>query len=119
MADLSEDEFRDDHVVPWIQEQHPDAEIETKRYLDHVEHGGYVDVWVNLGTHHLAVEAGNHDSSVRAKAAQAMEYAGYSPVAVPVVALPVGSVDQAVRAIFEDRGVMTWLLPADAGDDDG
>ena len=106
MGHVSEAAFQDRVVVPWIREQHPEADIETNRYLDHVENGAYADVWVDLGTHSLAVEVGNNDSTIRSEAAQAVEYAGYSPTAVPVVVVPVGHADPAVVDIFDARGVM-------------
>lgn len=113
MPHISEDEFRDTVVVPWLREQHPDAGIETERYLDHLVHGGFADVWVDLNTHSLAVEVGNNESTVGAEAQQAIKYAGYSPTAVPVVIIPVGHADPAVVDIFEGRGVLVFMLPAE------
>lgn len=113
MPHIPEFQFRDEVVVPWLREQHPDAGIETERYLDHLEHGGFADVWVDLGTHSLAVEVGNNESTVGAEAQQAIKYADYSPTAVPVVIVPVGHADPAVVDIFEGRGVLVWMLPSE------
>ena len=116
MAHISEAEFQDQVVIPWIREQHPDAGIETNRYLDHVENGCYCDVWVDLGTHSLAMEVGNNDSTVGSEAQQAIEYADYSPTAIPVVMVPVGHTDPDVVSIWEGRGVLVWMLPAEGTD---
>ena len=45
-----------------------------------------------------------------------MEYAAFSPTAVPVVCVPVGHADQEVVDLFEGRGVLVWMLPAEGTD---
>lgn len=111
MAHIEEDAFRDQVVIPWLREQHPDADLETERWVDRT--GAFCDIWADLGTHILAIEVGNNDSSIRSEAAQAMEYAGDSPVAVPAVIVPVGHGEPEVVELFEERGVLIWMLPTE------
>lgn len=111
MSHISEERFRDEVVIPWIREHHPDADLELERWVD--RSGAFCDIWVSLSTHSLAIEVGNNDSTVREEAAQAMEYAADSPTAVPVVIVPVGHGEPEVVRIFEERGVMIWMLPTE------
>jgi len=111
MGHIGEDEFRDQVVVPWLREQHPDADFELERWVD--RSGAFCDIWADLGTHHLAIEVGANDSTIRSEAAQAMEYAADAPTAVPVVIVPVGHGEPEVVNIFEERGVLIWMLPSE------
>lgn len=111
MGHMSEEQFRDQVVVPWLREQHPDADLELEKWVD--RSGAFCDVWLDLGTHFLAIEVGANDSTVREEAAQAIEYAADRPTAVPVVIVPVGHGESEVVDIFEERGVLIWMLPAE------
>ncbi|WP_435119071.1 hypothetical protein [Halolamina sp. C58] len=111
MTELSEAEFLSQRVLPWIRERHPTASIETERWIHRT--GAFCDVWVDLGTHELAIEVGNNPSSVRAEAAQAMEYAAESGSAVPVVVVPTDHAEPSVVEVFEERGVLVWFVPTE------
>lgn len=112
MAHISESEFTEDHVIPWLQETHPDARLVANHYLGD-EPEGYADLWVDLGSHILAIEVGNNHASIREEAAQAQEYADHHPAAVPMVVVPEDHGSDTAIDHWRSRNVLIRLLPTE------
>lgn len=109
MSHIGERRFTDEYVIPYIREAHPDATIQTEYYIS--DPRGFADLWVSLGTHHLACEVGNNDSSIRDESAQAVQYAGDFPHALPAVFVPDDHGDTAAMEIWRSRGVLIREVP--------
>lgn len=92
MSDLSEAAFVE-QLWQRFERQFDPVGIEHEKWLD--ETGCYADFWIEAGDLVLAVEVENDADSVRDGVAQALEYAGNHPRAVPVVYVPRGHVEQA------------------------
>lgn len=107
----SERQFRDEYVVPWLRERHPHADMELERWVERT--GAFCDIWLDLGTHILAIEVGRKDRNIRGEAAQAQEYAAEHPDAVPVVVVPKGHREREVKHVFQERGVLVWEVPTE------
>lgn len=108
MSHISEKRFTEEIVIPWLKEQHPDAVIEQQHYIE--DPRGFADLWVDVGSHILAVEVGNNDASIREESAQAIEYADDHPNARPMVIVPEDHGDRTSIRIWRNY-VLIRLLP--------
>lgn len=107
MTHISESEFEERYVEPYLEREFPGGDVVGKnKWVDGT--GGYPDYWLDFGDMVFAIEVENDADSIRDGCGQAQEYASHlnHPNAVPVLLTPEGHSEQTTVETFRARGVI-------------